>query len=105
MRFTNGIKVSDAHIASDGNISIDQKMAGWEEHTVSSLHLGSNANQSWTRNGVQVPSEGDPARIFDALFLDAADARAAQRLQMGLDGTFWMLYVSRQRFCSSSWRS
>ena len=88
--FLSGIKVSDAQRFSEGNISIDQKMAGWvgARTRFTSLHLGNNANQSWTRNGVQVPSEGDPARIFDALFLDgAADARAAKRLQMGLDGS------------------
>ena len=68
--FLSGIKVSDARRFSDGNISIDQKMAGWvgARTRFSSLHLGNNADQSWTRNGVQVPSEGDPARIFDALY-------------------------------------
>ncbi len=88
--FLSGIKVADARRFPEGNISLDQKLAGWmgARTRFPSLHLGNNANQSWTRNGIQVRSEGDPARVFDAMFLDdSADTLAARRLQMGLDGS------------------
>jgi hypothetical protein len=88
--FLSGIKVGEGKHHPEGNISLDQKMADWvgARTRFPSLHLGNGANQSWTRNGIQVRSEADPKRVFDAMFLDdSVDARKAWRLRMGLDGS------------------
>ena len=88
--FLSGIKVGEGKYHPEGNISLDQKMADWvgARTRFPSLHLGNGSNQSWTRNGIQVRSEADPKRVFDAMFLDdSVDARKAWRLRMGLDGS------------------
>ena len=86
--FLSGVKSSDAAGRSEGNISLDQKVADFigPATRFPSIHLGQGSNMSWTRNAVPVPSEGDSKKVFDALFTpDDPGVIHAKRGQAHLD--------------------
>jgi BMFP domain-containing protein YqiC len=71
-------------------ISIDQlaieKLA--PDTRFSSLLLSSTGNYSlsWTRNGVNIPAEERPSRVFSKLFLDGSTAEVEQQVRRLKDG-------------------
>jgi hypothetical protein len=70
-------------------VSLDQLIAeqvGGETRFPSLVLSTSGRSMSWTANGVEIPGETSPARLFKALFINGTDAEVAddmRRLQRG----------------------
>ena len=87
----NGFRTGARHPTSSGfrnTISLDQFAA---EHLgrqtrFTSLNLGVNIDKanrslSWTRDGVLLPAEDSPSRVFRSLFVQGSQTEVARRLQ------------------------
>lgn len=82
--FLTGVKKEESAGFPEKNISIDQVAA---EHVGSATRypsitagLGEGTDMCWNRAGVNLPPVNNPARLFDALFVEAsAGAKAAER--------------------------
>ena len=92
-----------AHPGASGfrnTISMDQlaieKLA--PDTRFSSLMLSSSSNYSlsWTRNGVNIPAEDRPSRVFAKLFLDGTAAEVDQQVRRLKDGQSIMDIVGEQ---------
>jgi hypothetical protein len=70
-------------------VSLDQLIAeaiGMQTRFPSLVLSTSGRSMSWTSNGVEIPGETSPARLFKALFLNGSDAevtREVRKLQRG----------------------
>ncbi len=82
--FLSGVKKEESAGFPEKNISIDQVAA---EHVGSATRypsitagIGEGTNMCWNRGGVNLPPVNNPARLFDALFVESrASAKAAER--------------------------
>jgi len=92
-----------AHPGASGfrnTISMDQlaieKLA--PDTRFSSLMLSSSSNYSlsWTRNGVNIPAEDRPSKVFAKLFLDGTAAEVDQQVRRLKDGQSIMDIVGEQ---------
>ena len=70
--FLSGIRIKDAKMMPEGNISLDQKAAEFVgvNTRFPSLNVSINGHceMSWTRTGVRVPPINDPRKVFQALY-------------------------------------
>ena len=82
--FLTGVKKEESAGFPEKNISIDQVAA---EHVGSATRypsitagIGGGTDMCWNRAGVGIPPLNNPARLFDALFVEASDgAKAVER--------------------------
>lgn len=82
--FLSGVKKEESAGFPEKNISIDQVAA---EHVGSATRypsitagIGEGTNMCWNRGGVNLPPVNNPARLFDALFVESrASAKAGER--------------------------
>lgn len=82
--FLTGVKKEEAAGFPEKNISIDQVAA---EHVGAATRypsitagIGEGTDMCWNRAGVRIPPVNNPARLFDALFVEASgSAKAAER--------------------------
>ena len=82
--FLSGVKKEESAGFPEKNISIDQVAA---EHVGSATRypsitagIGEGTDMCWNRAGVNLPPVNNPARLFEALFVEAsAGAKAAER--------------------------
>jgi len=82
--FLTGVKKEESAGFPEKNISIDQVAA---EHVGAATRypsitagLGEGTNMCWNRAGVHLPPVSNPARLFEALFVEAnAGAKATER--------------------------
>ena len=82
--FLSGVRKEDSAGFPEKNISLDQVAA---EHVGAATRyasitagLGEGTNMCWNRAGVHIPPVNNPARLFQALFVEAsAGARASER--------------------------
>jgi hypothetical protein len=81
-------------------ISIDQlaveKLAPDTRFTSLMLASSSNYSLSWTRNGVNIPAEERPSKVFAKLFLDGTAAEVDQQVRRLKDGQSIMDIVGEQ---------
>lgn len=85
--FLSGVRSNEAAGMPNGNITLDQfcaeRVAGLTRFPVLNTSAGSNdgggVELSWTRSGVMVPSIQKVARVFQMLFVDDPQDKAAQR--------------------------
>ncbi|MEZ0275878.1 MAG: DUF1552 domain-containing protein [Roseimicrobium sp.] len=85
--FLSGVRSSEAAGMPDGNISLDQfcgeQVAGQTRFPVLNTSAGSNngggCELSWTRSGVMVPSIQKVSQVFQMLFMDDPEDKAALR--------------------------
>ena len=81
--FLSGIRIKEAKMMPEGNISIDQKAAEFVgvNTRFPSLNVSINGHceMSWTRTGVRVPPINDPRKVFQALFVDTTAQEKEQR--------------------------
>ena len=86
--FLSGIRIKDAAMMPESNISIDQKAAEHEGVATRfpSLNVSINGHceMCWTRTGVRVPPINNPRKVFQALFVDA-NAKEKERRAVALD--------------------
>lgn len=86
--FLSGIKIKEAVGFPEKNMSLDQRAA---EHVGSVTRfpsmvtgVGEGSDLSWNRSGVRIPPVTNPARVFEALFVQADDVtRKAQHYRIG----------------------
>jgi hypothetical protein len=82
--FLSGVKKEESAGFPEKNISIDQVAA---EHVGSATRypsitagIGEGTNMCWNRGGVNLPPVNNPARLFEALFVESrASAKAGER--------------------------
>ena len=82
--FLTGVKKEESAGSPEKNISIDQVAA---EHVGSATRypsitagIGEGTDMCWNRAGVNLPPVNNPARLFEALFVEAsAGAKASER--------------------------
>jgi len=82
--FLTGVKKEESAGFPEKNISIDQVAA---EHVGSATRypsitagIGEGTNMCWNRAGVNLPPVNNPARLFEALFVESSDeAKAVER--------------------------
>lgn len=82
--FLSGVKKEDSACFPEKNISIDQVAA---EHVGAATRypsitagIGEGTNMCWNRAGVNLPPVNNPARLFDALFVESSlGAKASER--------------------------
>ncbi len=85
--FLTGVKKEESAGFPEKNISIDQVAA---EHVGSATRypsitagIGEGTNMCWNRAGVCLPPVDNPARLFEALFVESsAGAKAAERVRL-----------------------
>ncbi len=81
--FLSGIRIKDAAIMPEGNISLDQKAAEFVgiNTRFPSLNVSINGHceMCWTRTGVRVPPINNPQKVFQALFVDTSNKEKKQR--------------------------
>ena len=85
--FLTGVKKEESAGFPEKNISIDQVAA---EHVGSATRypsitagIGGGTNMCWNRAGVNLPPVDNPARLFEALFVEAsAGVKATEREQL-----------------------
>lgn len=85
--FLSGVRSNEAAGMPDGNITLDQycaeHVAGLTRFPVLNTSAGSNdgggVELCWTRSGVLVPSIQKVSRVFQMLFVDDPQDKAAQR--------------------------
>lgn len=85
--FLSGVRSNEAAGMPDGNITLDQycaeRVAGLTRFPVLNTSAGSNdgggVELSWTRSGVMVPSIQKVNRVFQMLFVDDPENKAAER--------------------------
>ena len=86
--FLSGIRIKDAAMMPEGNITIDQKAAEYVgvNTRFPSLNVSINGNceMCWTRTGVRVPPINNPRKVFQALFVDT-NAKEKERRAIALD--------------------
>ncbi len=90
--FLNGIKKEEASGFPEKNISLDQAAA---EHVGSATRFPSintgilrGTDMCWTRAGVHVPPINNPAKLFQALFVNSpANERQSQRTRLAHRGS------------------
>jgi hypothetical protein len=97
--FLTGIRKQESAGFPEKNISLDQVAA---EHSGSaarfpSITAGSaeGTEMCWTRSGVRIPPVNNPARLFQALFVQSSAAAA-----MSSDSAWAITAVSSTRFVS-----
>lgn len=86
--FLTGVKKEESAGFPEKNISVDQVAA---EHVGSATRypsitagFGEGTDMCWNRAGVNLPPVNNPARLFDALFVEAsAGAKATERERLG----------------------
>jgi hypothetical protein len=86
--FLSGIRKEESSGFPERNISLDQIAA---EHSGSATRfpsinagLGEGTDMCWTRTGVRIPPINNPARLFEALFVqDDGFSREQQRQRLG----------------------
>ena len=82
--FLTGVKKEESAGFPEKNISIDQVAA---EHVGAATRypsitagIGEGTDMCWNRGGVRIPPVNNPARLFDALFVEASTgAKASER--------------------------
>ena len=85
--FLSSVRKEEASGFSEKNMTLDQVAA---EHAGSATRfpsitagLGGGTDMAWTRSGVNIPPINNPARLFQALFVQSDDAtRAVEREAM-----------------------
>lgn len=81
--FLSGVRIKDAKIMPEGNITIDQKAAEFVgvNTRFPSLNMSINGDceMCWTRTGVRVPPINNPKKVFEALFVDTTAKEKEQR--------------------------
>lgn len=85
--FLSGVKKSEASGFGAKNMTLDQAAA---EHVGSSARypsivagLENGTNLSWTRAGVRIPPVNNPAKLFQALFVEANEsAKESERVRL-----------------------
>ncbi len=90
--FLSGIKIQEAAGFPEKNMTLDQRAA---EHVGSAtrypslvMGIGEGADLCWNRSGVRIPPVTNPARVFEALFVQAdASVRRSQRYRIGQDAS------------------
>ena len=90
--FLTGIRKKESDGFSEKNISLDQVAA---EHSGSAARfpsitagLAEGTDMCWTRTGVRIPPVNNPARLFQALFVQSAKAeRDVERQRLGHRGS------------------
>ena len=90
--FLSGIKIQEAGGFPEKNMTLDQRAA---EHVGSATRypslvtgLGEGADLCWNRSGVRIPPITNPARLFEALFVQADESvRKSQRYRIGQDAS------------------
>jgi hypothetical protein len=92
----NGFELKDTKDRPQRLQSLDQFLAGHIGQTTRfpSLLLGSGG-VSWSRAGIKLPTDGDPARVFAKLFVDD-NPKVKQQTQKFLDEDASILDVVRQ---------
>ncbi len=92
----NGFELKDTKDRPQRLQSLDQFLAGHIGQTTRfpSLRLGSGGI-SWSRAGIKLPTDGDPARVFSQLFVDD-NSKVKQQTQKFLDEDASILDVVRQ---------
>ncbi len=92
----NGFELKDTKDRPQRLHSLDQLLAEniGQATRFPSLRLGSRGI-SWSRAGITLPTDGDPARVFAKLFVDD-NAKAKQQTQQVLDEDASILDVVRQ---------
>ncbi|MBT7254680.1 MAG: DUF1552 domain-containing protein, partial [Planctomycetaceae bacterium] len=86
--FLTGIRKEDSGGFPEKNVSLDQVAA---EHSGSAARfpsitagLGEGTDMCWTRSGVRIPPVNNPARLFEALFVENSKAqRDLERQRLG----------------------
>ena len=86
--FLSGIKIQEASGFPEKNMTLDQRAA---EHVGSATRypslvtgVGEGADLCWNRSGVRIPPITNPARLFEALFVQADESvRKSQRYRLG----------------------
>ena len=90
--FLTGIRKKESDGFSEKNVSLDQVAA---EHSGSAARfpsitagLAEGTDMCWTRTGVRIPPVNNPARLFQALFVQSAKAeRDVERQRLGHRGS------------------
>ena len=90
--FLTGIRKEESEGFSEKNISLDQVAA---EHSGSAARfpsitagLAEGTDMCWTRTGVRIPPVNNPARLFQALFVQSSKAeREIERQRLGHRGS------------------
>jgi len=92
----NGFELKDTKDRPQRLQSLDQFLAGHVGETTRfpSLLLGAGG-VSWSRAGIKLPTDGDPARVFAKLFVDD-NTKVKQQTQKFLDEDASILDVVRQ---------
>jgi hypothetical protein len=92
----NGFELKDTKDRPQRLQSLDQFLAGQLGRTTRfpSLLLGAGG-VSWSRAGIKLPTDGDPAKVFAKLFVDE-NAKMKQQTQKFLDEDESILDVVRQ---------
>ncbi|MFP6603402.1 MAG: DUF1552 domain-containing protein [Pirellulaceae bacterium] len=86
--FLSGIKIKEAAGFPEKNMTLDQRAA---EHVGSATRypsivtgVGEGSDLCWNRSGVRIPPITNPARVFEALFVQADESiRKSQRYRIG----------------------
>jgi len=92
----NGYELKDTQDRPQRLQSLDQFLAGHIGQTTRfpSLQLGAGG-VSWSRAGIKLPTDGDPARVFAKLFVDD-NTRTKQQTRQVLDEDASILDIVRQ---------
>ena len=94
--FLNGVEMKDVRDRPQRLHSLDQLLGEQigQSTRFPTLLLGAGG-VSWSRAGIKLPTDGDPARVFTSLFVDSSD-KAKQNTRRFLDEDAGILDVVRQ---------
>ncbi len=85
--FLSGVRKEEAGGFPEKNITIDQAAAEFSGSTTRypsiTAGIGDGTSMCWTRSGVRIPPVSNPARLFEALFVESdAAARETERTRL-----------------------
>ena len=90
--FLSGVKIKESAGFPEKNMTLDQRAA---EHVGSATRypslvtgIGEGSGLCWNRSGVRIPPITNPARVFEALFVQADESvRRSERYRIGQDAS------------------
>ena len=101
--FLSGVKIKESAGFPEKNMTLDQRAA---EHVGSATRypslvtgIGEGSDLCWNRSGVRIPPITNPARVFEALFVQADESvRRSERYRIGQDASIIDALLERS-FC------